>query len=110
MIMDAAANIIVVGPVLIKVCVAVGYPDVQAALIVVVGFLIGTVTPPIGVAYFTTAAIARARLEAVGLAMLPYLAALFLMLFALVLITRHQHVAAACVGLRAIARVTDPKE
>ena len=86
MIMDAAANIIVVGPVLIKVCVAAGYPDVQAALIVVVGFLIGTVTPPIGVAYFTTAAIARARLEAVGLAMVPYLLALFLMLFVLVLI------------------------
>ena len=86
MIMDAAANIIVAGPVLIKVCVAAGYPDIQAALIVVVGFLIGTVTPPIGVAYFTTAAIARARLEAVGLAMLPYLAALFLMLLVLVLV------------------------
>ena len=37
-------------------------------------------------AYFTTAAIARARLEAVGLAMLPYLAALFLMLLVLVLV------------------------
>ena len=86
MIMDAAANIIVAGPVLIKVCVAAGYPEIQAALIVVVGFLIGTVTPPIGVAYFTTAAIARARLEAVGLAMLPYLAALFLMLMVLVLV------------------------
>ena len=86
MIMDAAANIIVAGPVLIKVCVAAGYPEIQAALIVVVGFLIGTVTPPIGVAYFTTAAIARARLEAVGLAMLPYLAALFLMLTVLVLV------------------------
>ena len=86
MIMDAAANIIVAGPVLIKVCVAAGYPEIQAALIVVVGFLIGTVTPPIGVAYFTTSAIARARLEAVGLAMLPYLAALFLMLLVLVLV------------------------
>lgn len=86
MIMDAAANIIVVGPVLIKVMVAAGYPDVQAALICVVGFLIGTVTPPLGVAYFTTAAIARASLESVAMAMLPYLVALFAMLFLLVLV------------------------
>lgn len=86
MIMDAAANIIVVGPVLIKVCVAAGYPEVQAALIVVVGFLIGTVTPPLGVGYFTTAAIARASLESVAVAMLPYLVALFGLMFLLVVI------------------------
>ena len=86
MIMDAAANIIVVGPVLIKVMVIAGYPDVQAALICVVGFLIGTVTPPLGVAYFTAAAIARASLESVALAMLPYLVALFGMMFLLVVV------------------------
>ncbi len=86
MIMDAAANIIVVGPVLIKVCVAAGYPDVQAALIVVVGFLIGTVTPPLGVGYFTTAAIAKASLESVAVAMLPYLVALFGLMFLLVVV------------------------
>lgn len=84
MVMDAAANIIVVGPVLIKVFVAAGYPEVQGALICVVGFLIGTVTPPLGVAYFTAAAIARASLESVAVAMLPYLVALFGMLFLLV--------------------------
>ncbi|MCY4514573.1 MAG: TRAP transporter large permease [Candidatus Tectomicrobia bacterium] len=85
MIMDAAANIIVVGPVLIEVCVRVGYPDVQAALIVVVGFLIGTVTPPIGVGYFTSAAIARASLERVAVSMLPYLMALAVLLFVVVI-------------------------
>ena len=86
MIMDAAANIIVVGPVIIEVMVRAGYPDVQAALICVVGFLIGTVTPPLGYAYFTGAAIAKASLESVALAMLPYLVALFLMLLVLVLV------------------------
>ncbi|MFY0613169.1 MAG: TRAP transporter large permease [Hyphomicrobiaceae bacterium] len=86
MIMDAAANIIVVGPVLIKVMVAAGYPEVQAAMVCVVGFLIGTVTPPLGVAYFTTAAIAKASLESVALAMLPYLLALFGLLFLLVVV------------------------
>ena len=81
MIMDAAANIIVVGPVLIAVSVQAGYPEVQAALVVVVGFLIGTVTPPIGVAYFTGSSIARAKLEIVAVEMVPFLIAEFLVLF-----------------------------
>ncbi|MFK7854475.1 MAG: TRAP transporter large permease [Granulosicoccus sp.] len=84
MVMDSAANIIVVGPVLVDVMVKAGYPDVQAALVVVVGFLIGSVTPPVGVAFFTAGAIANVRLEKVAVAMLPYLLALFLLLFVLI--------------------------
>ncbi len=86
MVMDSAANIIVVGPVLVDVMVKAGYPDVQAALVVVVGFLIGSVTPPVGVAFFTAGAIAEVRLEKVALAMLPYLAALFALLFVLIVV------------------------
>lgn len=86
MVMDSAANIIVVGPVLVDVMVRAGYPDVQAALVVVVGFLIGSVTPPVGVAFFTAGAIANVRLEKVALAMLPYLAALFVLLFVLIVV------------------------
>lgn len=87
MIMDAAANIIVVGPVLIQVSVDAGFPEVQAALVVVVGFLIGTVTPPIGVAYFTGSSIARARLEIVAVEMVPYLIAEFAVLFLMMIIS-----------------------
>jgi len=86
MVMDSAANIIVVGPVLVDVMVKAGYPDVQAALVVVVGFLIGSVTPPVGVAFFTAGAIANVRLEKVAVAMLPYLLALFVLLFLLIVI------------------------
>jgi len=86
MVMDSAANIIVVGPVLVDVMVKAGYPDVQAALVVVVGFLIGSVTPPVGVAFFTAGAIANVRLEKVALAMLPYLLALFALLFVLIVV------------------------
>jgi len=86
MVMDSAANIIVAGPVLVDVMVKAGYPDVQAALVVVVGFLIGSVTPPVGVAFFTAGAIAKVRLEKVAVAMLPYLVALFVLLFALIVI------------------------
>ena len=86
MIMDAVANIIVVGPVLIEICVNSGIPGIQAGLIVIVGFLIGTVTPPIGIAYFAAAAIARARLESVAVAMIPYLVALGAILFLVVVV------------------------
>ena len=86
MVMDSAANIIVVGPVLVDVMVKAGYPDVQAALVVVVGFLIGSVTPPVGVAFFTAGAIAEVRLERVAVAMLPYLVALFGLLFILIVV------------------------
>ena len=86
MVMDSAANIIVAGPVIVSVMVKAGYPDVQAALVCVVGFLIGSVTPPLGVAYFTAAAIAKASLESVAKAMVPYLAALFVLLFLLVVV------------------------
>jgi tripartite ATP-independent transporter DctM subunit len=86
MVMDSAVNIIVAGPVLVDVMVKVGYADVQAALVVVVGFLIGSVTPPVGVAYFTAGAIANVRLEKVAVAMLPYLVALFALLFILIIV------------------------
>ncbi len=86
MVMDSAANIIVAGPVLVDVMVKAGYPDVQAALVVVVGFLIGSVTPPVGVAFFTAGAIAKVRLEKVAIAMLPYLLALFALLFVLIVV------------------------
>lgn len=86
MIMDSAANIIVVGPIIVGVMVKAGYPEVQAGLVCVVGFLIGSVTPPLGVAYFTGAAIAKARLESVAIAMLPFLIPLFVLLLLLVVV------------------------
>tara|TARA_A100001037_G_scaffold304275_1_gene340576 strand:+ start:7027 stop:7674 length:648 start_codon:yes stop_codon:yes gene_type:complete len=87
MIMDAAVNVIVIGPVLIEVSAQAGYPEVQAALVVLVGFLIGTVTPPIGVAYFTGSSIAKARLELVALEMIPFLLAEFAVLFLMMIVS-----------------------
>ena len=71
--MDSAVNIIIVGPVLVNVMAQAGFPEVQAAIVVIVGFLIGSVTPPVGVAYFTAATIAQVRLEKVAVALIPYL-------------------------------------
>ena len=70
----------VLGPMLVPACETVGFEPVQAALVVVVGFLLGTVTPPVGVCYFTANAIAGARLERTAVALLPFLAVEVLML------------------------------
>ena len=85
-VMDSAVNIIIVGPVLVSVMVKAGFPEVQAAIVVIVGFLIGSVTPPVGVAYFTAATIAQVRLEQVAIALVPYLLGLFLLLLGIILI------------------------
>ena len=53
---------------------------------VVVGFLLGTVTPPVGVCYFTANAIAGARLEKTALALLPFLAVEVAMLIFMLLL------------------------
>ena len=85
-VMDSAVNIIIVGPVLVDVMSKAGFPEVQAAVVVIVGFLIGSVTPPVGVAFFTAATIAKVRLEEVAVALIPYLVGLFLLLFFIIVI------------------------
>ena len=73
MVMDAVANIIVLGPTLVKVCAAAGFPELQSAMVITVGFLLGTVTPPIGICYFTAAHLAEEKLERVALALIPFI-------------------------------------
>ena len=73
MIMDVVANIIVLGPSLVFVLVEAGYHEFQAALVVCVGLLMGVVTPPVGIAFFTVAAIAREKLETVAYALIPFI-------------------------------------
>ncbi len=85
-VMDSAVNIIIVGPVLVNVMSQAGFAEVQAAMVVIVGFLIGSVTPPVGVAYFTSATIAQVRLEKVAIALIPYLIGLFLLLFFILIV------------------------
>jgi tripartite ATP-independent transporter DctM subunit len=82
MVMDATANIIVLGPTLVTACVAAGFPPIQAGLVVTVGFLLGTVTPPVGISYFMAAYIADERLEPVAVALVPFI---LVEVFALVL-------------------------
>lgn len=79
--LDAPANIIIFGPMLIAVSAAAGFPPVQSALVVVVGFLLGMVTPPVGACYFLASFIAKAKLEGVAVEMVPYMLIEVLVLF-----------------------------
>lgn len=72
MVMDVVANVVILGPTLMAVMVSAGYDEIQAAVIVCIGFLIGLCTPPVGIAYFTTAAIADVRLERLAITIIPF--------------------------------------
>ena len=79
--LDAPANIIIFGPMLVSVSVAAGFSPVTAALVVVVGFLLGMVTPPVGACYFLASYIAGAKLERVAVEMVPYMLVEIVVLF-----------------------------
>jgi len=57
----------------VTACIAAGFPPIQAGLVVTVGFLMGTVTPPVGISYFMAAYIAEERLEPVAFALIPFI-------------------------------------
>ena len=73
--MDALANMIILGPLLMPVAVqGLGMEPVQFGLFLMVGLLLGLITPPLGLLLFITAPIARTTLERVSVAVLPFLA------------------------------------
>lgn len=72
--LDAPANIILLGPLLVSSSVAAGFHPVTSALVVVVGFLIGMVMPPLGTCWFLATRIAGARLEQSAVELVPFIA------------------------------------
>lgn len=72
-ILEPVPCVIVLAPTLVSACVAAGFHEVQAALVLTVGFIMGSVSPPVGVCYFTAAAIAGEKIDHVARALLPFL-------------------------------------
>lgn len=91
MLADIVANLIILGPTLLKVAAAVGMSETQASMVICVGFLMGTVTPPVGICYFAAARIASEKLERVALAMLPFIAVELLLLALIILVPPLTH-------------------
>lgn len=86
MLADIVANLIILGPTLLAAAEKAGIADTQAAMVICVGFLLGTVTPPVGICYFAAARIAEERLERVAIDLLPYIGAEILLLVFILLI------------------------
>lgn len=72
-VLEPVPCVIVLGPTLVHACVAAGFHEVQAALVLSVGFIMGSVSPPVGVCYFTAAVIAGEPIDKVGRAVIPFL-------------------------------------
>lgn len=81
MLMDIVANLLILGPTLLAAGTAAGLESTQAAMVICVGFILGTITPPVGICYFAAARIAAASLESVALKLVPFIAAETLLLF-----------------------------
>ena len=75
MFMDPVANMIILGPLLMPICVqGLGMHPIQFGEFLMLGLLLGILHPPIGLLLFVVAPIADTSIERVALAVLPYLA------------------------------------
>lgn len=74
--LDLGANIIILVPVLYPIILALGIDPVAFGVVTVMALAIGLVTPPVGACLFIASGIARVSLAAASRAVLPYIAAL----------------------------------
>ena len=74
--MDALANMIILGPLLMPVAVeGLGMHPLQFGVFLMVGLLLGVLTPPLGLVLFVVAPVAKVSIERLSLAVIPFLAA-----------------------------------
>lgn len=80
MFLDSTTAILVIAPILAKPLVAAGVDPVHLGMVVVFNLMIGLVTPPMGLALFLVADIAKVRMQDVLREMVPYYVPLLLTL------------------------------
>ncbi len=85
-LLEPVPCVVMLGPTLIAACVQAGFHEVQAAILLATGFILGSVTPPVGVCYFTAAAIGGEKVDRVARAIVPFLAADILVMFLVLLV------------------------
>ncbi len=74
--MDALANMIILGPLLMPIAVeGLGMHPIQFGVFLMMGLLLGIITPPLGLVLFIVSPIARVSVERTTVAVLPFLAA-----------------------------------
>ena len=72
MFLDSTTAILVIAPIIAKPLVAAGVDPVHLGMVVVFNLMIGLLTPPMGLALFLVADIAKVTMKEVLREMLPY--------------------------------------
>lgn len=86
MILDASAILILVTPVVMPAVLAVGIDPVHFGMVLILNMMIGLLTPPVGMALFIVANIAKAPIAAVARETVPYILAFLVVLLLITLI------------------------
>jgi tripartite ATP-independent transporter DctM subunit len=81
MLIEGTAALILLTPIFVPVVAKVGIDPVHFGLVIVLNLTIGGVTPPVGTLMYTTSAILRVKLDRFSIEALPFLAAMFAVLF-----------------------------
>ena len=84
MIMETAASVILLAPILLPIAIQLGIHPLHFALVMLVNLNIGLITPPVGVCLFAAAPIAGISIEKISKAVFPFICA---EVFALMLLT-----------------------
>ena len=71
-LMDMAALIVILTPILLPVAVSVGVDPVHFGMIMIINLGIGLITPPVGTVLFVGSAVAKLPIEQVVKALLPF--------------------------------------
>jgi len=74
MVMETAASVIMLTPILLPIAVGYGIHPVHFALVMIVNLNIGLMTPPVGVCLFTAVPIAKVPLEKMVPKVMPFVA------------------------------------
>ena len=80
MLIDTAGILILVTPVVVPALAAAGIDPVHFGVVMLVNMMIGLLTPPVGLALFVVSGIAKVPFAEVARAVLPYVAALTVVL------------------------------
>lgn len=78
--MEMIAAMVILVPILVPVVIAAGVDPIQFGIVLVLNLVIGALTPPLGVLVFTTARVGAADVTQVFKAILPFIAALMVVL------------------------------
>jgi tripartite ATP-independent transporter DctM subunit len=79
-LMDMAPLILIMTPILLPVVTSIGVDPVHFGMIMMINLGMGLITPPVGAVLFVGAAIAKLPIEQVTRALLPFFAAMLLVL------------------------------